>query len=129
MNSNMARVQGAFGDDDGVMLLSHSVTPDIDTVDVLRRYGDRFKAQRGKWHFVTGSRETIYDLGRNTYFIEEDQGRSRSEEAFLHSENLIVVDARGHLRGIYNGLSRTDVDRMIQDIRKLRTSSKTNNLR
>lgn len=122
MNTNMARVQEALADDDGVMLLSHSVTPDVDTPQVLHGYAERFGAIAGKWHMVTGDRDDIYALGRQGYFVEEDQGQPRSKEAFLHSENLIVVDAERRLRGIYDGLNKTDVDRLIRDLKTLRAN-------
>ncbi len=124
MNINLARVQEAVAADDGVMFLSHSVTPDVDTPAVLRNYGQRFGSIPGKWHLVTGDREQIYALGRDAYFVEEDQGRTRTQDAFLHSENFVLVDADRHLRGIYDGLNTTDVDRLIRDLRTLRAAER-----
>ncbi len=122
MNRNMQRVQHAFADDDAVMFVSHSVTPEADTPSVLRGYAERFECIPGKWHLATGAKDHIYALGREGYFVEEDQGRPR-KDAFLHSENLILVDADRHIRGIYNGLNRTEVDQLIADIEVLRSSS------
>ena len=125
MNTNLARVQAAFAEDDEVMLLSHSVTPDVDTPEVLEQYAERYGCAPGKWHLATGDRDEVYRLGREVYFVEEDQGRRRERDAFLHSENLILVDTEGHLRGIYNGLNRADVDRLIRDIGALRGAPTT----
>ncbi len=120
MNANMHRVQEAFSGDEDVMLLSHSVTPEVDTPEVLLRYAERMDCEAGTWHLATGGHDEIYALGRQGYFVEEDRGRRRDTEAFLHSENLLLVDADRHIRGIYNGLERVDVDRLIRDIATLR---------
>lgn len=122
MNGNMHRVQETFSGEDDVMFLSHSVTPEVDTPEVLHRYAERMGCEAGTWHLATGDHDEIYALGRQGYFVEEDQGRRRDAEAFLHSENLLLVDADRHIRGIYNGLERVDVDRLIRDIEALRGS-------
>ncbi len=118
MTKNLLRVQEAFNEDERVALLSHSVTPDVDTPAVLKQYATTYGCRAGKWQLATGEQDAIYALGRNGYFVEEDQGRER-DNAFLHSENFILVDTNRRLRGIYNGLNRTDVDRLIEDIRSL----------
>lgn len=119
MNTNVQRVQDTFAEDEDVLFLSHSVTPDADTPEVLLRYSADFGSQRGRWHFLTGDREQIYALGRQSYFAEEDRGNPRPD-AFLHSENLLLVDGNRRLRGIYNGLNSADVSRLIDDLHQLR---------
>ncbi|MGV6831570.1 MAG: SCO family protein [bacterium] len=120
MTDNMLLVQEAFADDDDILLLSHSVTPTKDSVDVLRNYAEAKGVINGKWHLVTGDRSTIYHLGRSAYFAEEDLGRDKTEEDFLHTENFILIDKNRHIRGIYNGLNKTDVLQLIADIKTLK---------
>jgi protein SCO1/2 len=122
MTSNMAVVQEAFLDDDEVLLLSHSVTPDYDSVPVLREYADLKGVIDGKWHLLTGTRNEIYDLGRNHYFVEEDLGLTKAPEDFIHTENFILVDENRYIRGIYNGLNKTSVAQLIADIKTLEKS-------
>ncbi len=123
MTHNMALVQAAFADDESVKLLSHTVMPDYDQVEILAAYAQEKGVKANQWHLLTGSRETLYQLGRQTYFIEEDQGLDKTEADFLHTENFVLVDQQGYLRGIYNGLNRASVQQLIQDIKLLKQES------
>ena len=116
---NMAIVEAAFAHDPHVLLLSHSVTPDHDTVEKLRAYARKNQIQSPRWHLLTGDRKTIYSLGRTAYFAEEDLGESRSEDDFLHTENILLIDQHRHLRGIYNGLNQSSIQQLIIDARSL----------
>ncbi|PIB34049.1 electron transporter [Reichenbachiella sp. 5M10] len=119
MASNMALVQEAFLETDEVIMLSLSVTPEYDSVPILRGYAERTEVVSGKWHLLTGDREEIYDLGRHWYFVEEDLGLQKAEEDFIHTENFILVDGNQHIRGIYNGLNKASVNQLIADIHTL----------
>jgi len=119
MTKNMGILHDEFLKDEEVMLLSHSVTPDRDSVSVLKAYADERAIDSNKWHLVTGDRAEIYTLGRQYYFIEEDMGLESSVDEFLHSENFVLIDQNRHIRGIYNGLNKTAIDQLIEDIRTL----------
>lgn len=119
MTDNFVKIQDAFKTEDKVMLLSHSVTPARDSVPQLKLYAEEKGVISGKWHLVTGDQATIYNLGRQQYFVEEDLGLEREEDEFLHTENFILVDQNKHIRGIYNGLNNASVDQLIIDIRLL----------
>ena len=119
MTENMALVQEAFKDDPEVLLLSHSVTPETDSVQVLKTYAENKGAISNKWYLVTGDRKQIYDLGRKTYFVEQDLGQEKEEDEFLHSENFVLIDKNKHIRGIYNGLNTNAVQQLIADIKTL----------
>lgn len=120
MTTNMKLVQDAFVNDDEVLLLSHSVTPSIDSVSVLKDYAELNNVILGKWHLLTGNKKEVYNLGRQSYFIEEDLGYEQSLDDFLHTENFVLVDKNRFLRGIYNGLNKTAVQQLIADIRTLK---------
>lgn len=119
MTANMSLLQKAFLDEEQVLLLSHSVTPEYDSVSVLKTYAEKKGVVDSKWHLVTGERDHIYDLGRNNYFVEEDLGIKKDIDDFLHTENFILVDKNRHIRGIYNGLNKNSVDQLIADIKLL----------
>lgn len=119
MTSNMRLVQEAFKDDNTVLLISHSVTPEFDSVPILKNYAELKGVIDNKWHLVTGHRKTIYDLGRKSYFVEEDIGEPLGEDDFLHTENFILIDKNQHIRGIYNGLNIASVNQLISDIKTL----------
>lgn len=120
MTANMGLVQEAFIDDNEILLLSHSVTPEQDSVPRLKRYAETKGVESGKWHLVTGARKDIYHLGRQEYFIEENLGVDKSEDAFLHTENFVLIDKQKHIRGIYNGINKTSVKQLIADIKTLK---------
>lgn len=119
MTANMSIVQEAFIDNDDVLLLSHSVTPEKDSIPVLMEYAKDKGILPNKWHLVTGDRKQIYDLGRKAYFVEEDLGEIKSEEDFLHTENFVLIDKNRHIRGIYNGLNKASIQQLIADVKTL----------
>ncbi len=123
LTSNMAIVQDAFLKDDDVLLLSHSVTPTLDTVRALKAFSKTYGVVDGKWHLLTGDRDLIYDLGRNYYFVEEDLGLEKNPDEFIHTENMVLIDQDGYIRGIYNGLNKTSIDQLIEDIHLLKTDT------
>jgi len=120
MTSNMSVLQEEFKEDNNVLLLSHSVTPKSDSVAVLKEYALENGVISKKWHLVTGERSEIYDLGRNSYFVEEDLGETKTNEDFLHTENFVLIDKNKHIRGIYNGLNKTAIQQLIVDIQTLK---------
>lgn len=120
MTANMMDLQEEFIDDNQVMLLSHSVTPERDSVPVLQQYAEDKGVLSHKWHLVTGTTQEIYDLGRKDYFVEESLGLDKEEDEFLHTENFVLIDKNRHIRGIYNGLNKTSIHQLIVDIKTLK---------
>ncbi len=120
LTANMMELQDEFLHDDQVLLMSHSVTPERDSVPVLKQYAEDKGILSHKWHLVTGTRQEIYSLGRNEYFIEEDLGLTKDEDDFLHTENFVLIDKNRHIRGIYNGLNKASINHLIADINTLK---------
>lgn len=120
MTTNMMILQDEFLTDNRVLLLSHSVTPDRDSVPVLKRYAEEKGILSNKWHLATGSQSDIYQLGRKDYFVEEDLGLEKDIDEFLHTENFVLIDTDRHIRGIYNGLNKTAIQQLIADINTLK---------
>ena len=120
MTENMHLIQEAFDGDEEVMMISHTVMPWVDSLPRLRKYVKRKKIDTKRWHLVTGKKEEIYQLARQSYFAEEKPGFDKDEEEFLHTEHLILVDAKGRIRGVYNGTLQLEAKRLIQDIETLK---------
>lgn len=118
MTIQMERVQEAYKADDRVVILSHSVTPEMDSIPVLADYAALHRADPERWHFLTGDRKQIYALARRSYFACLDEGDGGPQD-FVHTENFVLVDAQRRIRGFYDGTNPTDVDRLIGDIGKL----------
>ncbi len=119
MAVNLRQVQNAFRTDDAVVLVSHTVMPSVDDVETLRTYAERNGVRPGKWHLVTGNQETIYGLARRSYFVEKRLGVAKKSNELLHTENMVLVDRHGRIRGIYNATVALDADRLIEEIREL----------
>lgn len=116
MTKNMMLVQKEFKDDPEVMILSHSVTPEIDSVEVLKKYAVKKGVLDHKWNLVTGDRKQIYDLARKSYLAAKEN-KYGGEYALVHTENFLLVDKEGRLRSrSYDGTDAEDVEKLIQDI-------------
>lgn len=118
MTSNMKDVQDAFLNDDRVLFLSHSVTPDIDSVSVLRAYANVKGVVDRKWNITTGDKKEIYDLARKSYFASLDEGDGGLQD-FVHTEVFTLVDTKRRIRGNYDGTDKADIQRLIGDIKIL----------
>ena len=120
MTLNMSLLQDKFIKDENILLLSHSVTPEKDSVSVLAEYAKRKNVQYNKWRLLTGKKSEIYDLGRKYYFVEEDLGEKKDSSIFLHTENFILIDKDKRIRGIYNGIDKSSIAALIVDIEALK---------
>jgi protein SCO1/2 len=121
MTKSMADIQKEFINDDEILLLSHSVTPDIDSVAVLKAYAQEKKVNFKRWKLLTGDKNEIYELGRKYYFVEEDEGIKKGNDIFLHTENFVLIDKQRHIRGIYNGLDPNSIKNLMRDIKTLKS--------
>jgi len=118
MTNQMHRIQEEIANDNDVMLLSHSVTPEIDSVAQLKRYAIEKGVNDAKWNLVTGNRKQIYDLARKSYLVVKND--NSEDYGMVHTENFVLIDKDKQIRGIYNGISPTSVDSLLQDIKRLK---------
>lgn len=116
---SMAELDATLPADADVVLLSYSVMPEHDTVPVLAEYAESRGVTSDRWHFLTGDRAAIYDLGREAYFIEEDLGEDKDPDDFLHTENVVLLDGNRRIRGVYNGLNRASMAQLTADAHTL----------
>lgn len=122
MTDEMYRIQKEILNDNEVMLLSHSVTPEIDSVEQLKRYAKRKGVNDTKWNLVTGNRKQIYDLARKSYLVVKDDGSE--QYGMIHTENFALIDKNRQIRGLYNGTNRASVDSLLNDIERLKKEYK-----
>jgi protein SCO1 len=121
MADQLYRVQYKFQDMKDLVIFSHSVNPENDSVPVLLAYAKKKNAIKGKWHFLTGDKKELYDQARNGYYITAMEGDGGPDD-FIHSEKLILIDKQGQIRGYYDGTDREDVERLIDEIKVLKAS-------
>jgi protein SCO1/2 len=120
MTANMGSLQEKFKDDNEVLLLSHSVTPEMDSVPVLKRYAENKGVISGKWHLLTGNKDDIYSLAKKQYYAGDTIGYYQTGNEFLHTENFILLDKHRRIRGVYNGTLALEMERLIDDIETLK---------
>lgn len=120
MASQKRRLQDVFKSDDLIRLVSHSVMPEVDTLEVIAEYAEIQGAIPGKWFLLTGDKPQIYKLARRSYFAVQDQGGNGDEADFIHTENFILIDSKKRIRGYYDGTSEESVDQLIKDIAVLK---------
>ena len=115
MTNNMLLIQEEFIQNNNIMLLSMSVTPEIDNVEVLKKYAIEKGVIDSKWNITTGSKKHIYELARKSFFAVLDKGDGGLQD-FIHTPNFILVDTKKQIRGIYDGTVEKEISRLIQDI-------------
>ena len=115
MSDQMHRVYEKYLKNPHVVIVSHTVMPEVDSVPVLKAYADKYHANADKWMFLTGPKDEIYHLARKSYFAVITEGDGGVSD-FIHTENFILVDKQKRIRGFYDGTSKEDVDRLIKEI-------------
>ena len=123
MTTNMIDVQKAFADNPKVMLLSHTVTPEIDSVSVLKKYAVEKGVIDSKWNLVTGDKKDIYSMARKSYLAVK-LGKPEELYDMVHTENFVLVDAERRVRGFYDGTKKEEIKKLIEDIHWLLTEDK-----
>ena len=119
MTKNMADIQKEILKDDDVLLLSHSVTPEIDTVAQLKRYAIKKGVNDKKWNLVTGDKKQIYRLARKSYLAVKDNPDAGPYD-MVHTENFMLIDKKRQIRGFYDGTNPEDIDKLLKDIKHLK---------
>ena len=119
MTTNMAAIQKEIINDNDVMLLSHAVTPQIDDVAQLKKYAIEKGVEDKKWNLVTGDKKQIYELARKSYLAVKTVGNG-DEYDMIHTENFMLIDKKRQIRGFYDGTSKEDIERLLEDIKILK---------
>lgn len=118
----MAQIQKEILNDDEVMLLSHSVTPEIDTIAQLKRYALKKGVNDLKWNLVTGDKKQIYELARKSYLAVKDAGDGGPFD-MIHTENFMLIDKKRQIRGYYDGTEPEEIERLLEDLKILKKES------
>jgi protein SCO1 len=115
MTTNMIDIQKEFLNNPKVMILSHTVTPEIDSVSVLKKYALKKGVVDSKWNLVTGDKKEIYSMARKSYLAVK-LGKPDELYDMVHTENFVLVDAEKRVRGFYDGTKKEEIKRLIEDI-------------
>lgn len=120
MTKNMKDLQDKLIEDSEILLLSHTVFPEIDSVEILKKYAINNSVIDSKWDLVTGDKKEIYDLARKSYLAAKDN--NFSEYDLIHTENFVLIDKKKQIRGFYDGTDKEEINRLINDIKILKKS-------
>ncbi len=119
MTDHMHDIQKQTISDPDVLLLSHSVTPEIDSVAQLKRYANQKLVNASKWNLVTGDKRQIYELARKSYLAVKDAGNGGPFD-MIHTENFMLIDKKRQIRGFYDGTDSKEIERLLEDIKVLK---------
>ena len=120
MTKNMYQLQEELKNDNQILLLSHTVIPEVDTVEQLKEYAVENNVDDSKWNLVTGDKKQIYELARKSYLAVEDS--NYNEYDMIHTENFMLIDKEKQIRGFYDGTNSEDINRLLKDIEILKQS-------
>lgn len=115
MTANLSVIQNAIKNNPKVMLLSHTVFPETDSVPVLKAYAKKYGIIDSKWNLVTGDKKEIYSLARKSYLAVK-LGKPEQLYDMVHTENFILIDQKRRVRGFYDGTKKEDIQQLIEDI-------------
>lgn len=119
MNTNMIEVYKTFKNDNDVLILSHTVDPETDSVLILKQYADAHGVNDKRWLFVTGNKPELYSIARKGYLLDASEGNG-GEDDFVHTQNFALIDKARNIRGFYDGTDSIEVQRLIKDIKLLK---------
>jgi len=121
MTDNMTYLQEKLLLNKDVLLVSFSVTPDIDNVEVLKNYALEKGVLDSKWNLLTGNKKMIYDLARKSYLVAKNDGDGGKYD-MIHTENFVLIDKEKRIRGFYDGTNNEEMNNLISDINTLEES-------
>ncbi len=120
MNNNMKLVYEELKNENDFLILSHTCDPETDSVAQMKKYSDSLGVNTSKWVFLTGRKDSLYNMARVSYTIDDPANNLKSiDDDFLHTQFWALVDRNGDVRKIYDGLKESEVRELITDIKKL----------
>ena len=110
-----------YKDEPDFQIFSHTCNPETDSVPVLKRYADSLKVDTKKWIFLTGRKDSLYQMARGSYLLDDPKNNvEKIEDQFIHTQFFALVDRNGKIRGkIYDGLKALEVQQLKTDIGRL----------
>ncbi|HTL08327.1 MAG TPA: SCO family protein [Chitinophagaceae bacterium] len=120
MNSNMKKLYEDFKTEKDFYILSHTVDPETDNVERMKRYADSLGAGNGNWYFLTGRKDSLYSAARISYLLDDPKNNNdKIEDQFIHTQFFALVDKNGRVRKVYDGLKQDELQELEKDIPKL----------
>ena len=123
MTKNLKKVHDRFKNNTDILILSHTVWPEMDSVEILFEYANRYNVNHDTWRFLTGKKKELYRMARKSYLVAPDLNDRNfihgSSADFIHTENIVLVDTKQRIRGFYDGTDAEDLNTLLVDIESL----------
>ncbi|MBS1639990.1 MAG: SCO family protein [Bacteroidetes bacterium] len=121
MNNNMKLIYEAFKNEPDFLIVSSTCNPSTDSVSVIKHYADSLKVDTKKWVFLTGKKDSLYNIARNSYGIDDPKrALANIDDDFIHTQFFALVDKNGNVRGgVYDGLKKDEIEKLKKDIKGL----------
>jgi len=120
LNNNMRKLYNEFKNDDGFLILSHTCDPATDSVGRLKKYADSMKVNTQRWQFLTGRKDSLYYMARESYKIDDPANNPQNiEDDFLHTQFIALINKEGKVTKIYDGLKQSELGEMSKEIKRL----------
>jgi len=120
MNANMKTVYDKFKNESDFAIISHTCMPETDSVPLMKAYSQKMGADSSNWHFVTGSKDSLYKMARESYLLDNEKNNSLNiKDQFIHTQFFALVDKEGRVRGVYDGLKNDELEKLARDIKDL----------
>ncbi len=120
MNANMKTVYDKFKNESDFAIISHTCMPETDSVPLMKAYSQKMGADSSNWHFVTGSKDSLYKMARESYLLDNEKNNSMNiKDQFIHTQFFALVDKEGRVRGVYDGLKNDELEKLVRDIKDL----------
>lgn len=120
MTNNLQKIHVRFQQNKNIIILSHTVWPEMDSVNVLYDYAEKYGVNHESWRFLTGDKKELYRLARKNYLVAPDINdpnyKHGSSADFIHTENIVLVDQKQRIRGFYDGTSTQSIEELSGDI-------------
>lgn len=123
MNTNMKTIYKTFKNEPDFLIISHTCNPETDSVPRMKAYADSMQVNTRKWEFLTGRKDSLYQIARSAYLLDDPKNNvQKIEDQFIHTQFFALVDKNGKVRGqIYDGLKQEEINRLIKDVKSLLT--------
>lgn len=126
MNANMKTIYDKYKNEPDFAIISHTSMPETDSVPLLKAYAQTLEADSSKWFFVTGNKDSLYKMARESYLLDNEKNNSMNiQDQFIHTQFFAVVDKEGRVRGIYDGLKKDELEKLSTDIKNLLKETKS----
>lgn len=120
MNANLKKVYDKFKDREDFLILSHTCQPEVDSVPVLKKFADSMGVNTSRWIFLTGRKDSLYNMARTSYTIDDPVNNLKSiDDDFLHTQFWALVDKEGNVKKVYDGLKDGEVNALIRKVESM----------